>query len=240
MSNEIDFSKTLMRSHRSGDIMTEPRSKSETLSVTCTNYLRQLYRERKYRIRKDIYSKYLEKGIACEEDGITLYSRFRHKMFKKNEERIDGEFFTGEPDLYDGEEIRKATHIYDIKSCWDAFTFPFPDDKLDKGYYYQLQSYMALTGANEATLVYALCDTPEYFIAKEIDNIFYRTGVRATEEQAAKIRNNMTFSDKFSIEERIVEFYIKRDDAVIETMNKRVELCREYLVKLNEQICKNQ
>lgn len=234
MTTTIDFTKTLIRCSALGTIMTDGNGK------TREKYMRQLYREKIYNRRKDITSKYLEKGLNVEEDSITLFSRFKQKMFKKNDERLSDSHFIGEPDFYDGENIQSATHIYDTKSSWDLFTFPFPDDKLDAGYIYQGQGYMALTGAQEATFAFCLVDTPENLIIKEIDSIRWRTGVEATTEQAEKIRRNMTFSD-MPVNERVLEFNFKRDDALIALMQQRVELCRQYLISLHNQMqCRNQ
>lgn len=229
----IDFSKLLFRCHRIGDIMTEPRSKSESLSQTCKTYLRQLYREKKYGRKKDIIGKYIEKGLLNEEDEITLYSRVTRRMYKKNTERINNEWLTGEPDLYEGESIRKATKIIDLKGSWDLFTLPFPDDTPDKDYGWQGQSYMDLSGAETFTLAHTLCDTPLHLIRKEIDSIKWRTGIDATPEQIFQIERNMKFSD-IPMNERVVEFVIPRDDAAIQRIHDRVEECREYLIYLDQ------
>lgn len=229
----IDWNKTLFRCHRSGDIMTEPRSKSESLSATCKTYLRQLYREKKYHRYKSIVSKYIDKGLAVEEDSLTLYSRVKGRMFKKNEERILDEFIIGEPDTYEGKSIKEADVIIDTKSCWDLFTMPFPDDSIDKGYYWQLQGYMSLTGASSAALAYCLVDTPDHLIQKEIDSIRWRTGLEATPEQRERIIKEMKFDD-IPMNERVVEFIINRDDKAIEAVHNRVLECREYLKFLDE------
>lgn len=224
----IDWNQTLIRCHRLGDIMTPAKNKGETLSQTCKSYLRQLYREKKYNRRKSIISKYIEKGLHVEEDSITLYARVKHRMYKKNEERLRNEFVTGEPDSYEGEEIRKATVILDTKSVWDLFTLPYPDDKIDSGYYWQGQGYMDLTGAEMFKLAYCLVDTPDFLIQKEIDSIRWRTGVEATQEQHEKIMKAMRYSD-IPINERVVEFEIKHDDEAINKMHERVFVCRDYL-----------
>lgn len=231
--NKIDWSKTLFRCHRLGDIMTDSKTKGETLGATCRSYLKQLFREKKYNRYKNITAKYIEKGILNEEDEITLYSRVVRKMYKKNSERLCNEFVTGEPDLYEGESIRKATVTIDLKGAWDLFTLPYPDEKPDKGYEWQGQGYMDLTGASEFRLAHTLCDTPPHLIQKEIDSIKWRTGVEATQEQQERIIKNMKFED-IPINERVVEFIIARDDAAIAKMHDRVGECREYLQFLEQ------
>jgi len=65
--------------------MVEPRSKNELLSETTKKYLREVMIYEKYGRKKDISNKYIEKGLAVEEDAITLYSRFTKVFYKKNE-----------------------------------------------------------------------------------------------------------------------------------------------------------
>ena len=230
----IDWSTTLFRASSIGTLMTEPRSKSESLSETTRTYLKQLYREKKYSFRKIVKSKYFDKGNLCEEEGITVYSRYKKRMFKKNSERINSEYFTGEPDFFDGPIITEAEWIYDNKASWDAFTFPFPDDKLDKNYKYQGLTYCELTGAKGATFAFTLVDTPEHLVQKEIKSILWETGEEATEKEVEFIKFNMTFSDKMSIEERVCEFVVNRDDEEMGIVKERTKIWRDYLKFLDE------
>ena len=79
----IDVNKILFRCHRLGDLMTEPRSKSETLSETTKSYLKLLYRELTWDRKKQIESKYLRKGIETEENCLTLLSLEKKLFLKK-------------------------------------------------------------------------------------------------------------------------------------------------------------
>jgi len=88
-----------------GLIMTESRTK-EPIGETAKAHLLQCWIEETYGRRKDISNKYIEKGIAQEEDSITLYSLVTKKFHKKNTEAISNDFFVGTPDLYDGTSIR--------------------------------------------------------------------------------------------------------------------------------------
>ena len=55
-----------------GKIMTNSRSKTETLSKTCRTYLQELAVEEMYGKRKEFSSKYTDKGNQVEDDGIKL------------------------------------------------------------------------------------------------------------------------------------------------------------------------
>ena len=59
-----------------GKIMTASRKKSDPLSETCKSYLKEWIITERYGREKNIQSKYLEKGIAVEDQGITLLTEF--------------------------------------------------------------------------------------------------------------------------------------------------------------------
>ena len=143
MDRRTDFTDYRFRCSSIGKLMTNSRSKTETLSTTTQTYLKQLHTEEAFNRRYEIKTKYLDKGIMVEEESITLYSKVKKEVFFKNQERFNNEFLTGEPDNIDGK-------IRDIKSSWSFETFPLHEETIpNKDYYYQLQGYMALTGLEE-------------------------------------------------------------------------------------------
>ena len=145
----------LFRCSKLGALMTEPKTKSEimfNLSETCKTYLREVFINRKYGRYKDFTSDAIKKGLETEEAALTLFSIQKLRQFNKNEENLTNEFISGTPDSYEGETIQTATHIIDIKSAWDLFTFhASKEEKVNKDYYWQMQGYMWLTGAIKAT-----------------------------------------------------------------------------------------
>src|SRR5690606_9498298 len=138
-------------------------------------------------------------------------------FFKKNEDHLRNDFIMGTPDLYKGESITKATEIIDIKSSWDIFTF-FRNSvkKVNAQYYWQLQGYMALTGAKQASLAYCLVSTPDSFINDEKRKVFYKMNI-ATEDNeiyqdaCRHLELSMVYED-IPVQERVIEFSIDRDD----------------------------
>lgn len=232
----MDFSNYLFRASSMGLIMTDPRS-GNGLSETTKSYLKQCHREAKYGRKKFFSNKYIEKGLKVEEDGITLLSRVKKRYFKKNEERLNNAFITGLPDLFIGESILGCEEGTDIKCSWDLFTFPYEGDKLDKTYYYQNMSYMALTGAKKWTTTYCLIDTPEQMIWDEKRKLMWKMGVMTDgdplfQQAVAELEKTLTFDD-IPLSERILEFPIERDNNVILKMYDRVSECREYLKELD-------
>lgn len=187
-----------------GKLMTSPRSKSEILSQTTKTYLEEWVKEQIYGIKKQINSKYLQKGLALEDTAIEFYSVAMDKDFMiKNLDNFEDDFFTGTPDcMHEG-------IVYDFKTSWDCFTFPLFDQEPDMGYYYQLQVYMHLTGLKKAKLVYTLQDTPEFLTYEEPISYAH-------------------VEDKY----RVKEFDIEFDPQVIEMAKAKVIECRDYLKEL--------
>jgi hypothetical protein len=182
-------------------IMTEPRSKSETLSQTCISYLEQWVKEQLYNTKKQINSKYLTKGNDVEIEAIEYYADVKDLGFVlKNQDYFENDYITGTPDLITN------NIVYDFKSSWDCFTFPLFETKVDKNYEAQLQGYMALTGLKKAKLVYTLQNTPDELQWDEpIDYSIYPDALR------------------------IKEFEIDFDSEFIHRVNNRVIECRNYI-----------
>lgn len=216
-----------------GYIMTDPRLKSETLSETCKNHLVDLFVADKYNRHTDTFNKYVEKGLAVEEDSITLYSRVKKKFFKKNDQRLTNKYINGEPDLFEGIEIKEAESIIDIKSSWDLYTFMRTKfASVNKHYWWQLQGYMALTGAKRSVLAYCLTNTPAQMIFDEQRKLMWRMGIATSENEeyqkaCAELERNMTYDD-IPLKDRVHEIEIPRDDESIEKIYKKIEDCREY------------
>ena len=247
----------IFRASSVGKIMTNDRS-GKQMGETAKTYLKQYYRELKYKRRKDISNKYIEKGLAQEEAGIDLLSISLNKLLKKNDQRLTNHYVTGEPDCYIGETILRATEGYDIKCSWDLFTLPYKDDKLLSDYYYQAHSYMWLTGALKWNIAYCLVNTPLHLIQKEKERIYYSLNCPAEDNQeyikkCIEVEKNNIFDSfefykeypgydlqckewSFDIpkEERVVMFEVERDEAIIELMITRIEEARNYLLTLNQ------
>ena len=195
-----------IRASASGKLITEPRSKSETLSETTKTYVKQWLTEKIYGIRKETKSKYLDKGNILEDTAIDKAIDWLDLPFAiKNEKFFEDDFFCGTPDL-----IVNGI-VYDIKCSWDAFSFPFFESEIPtKDYFYQLQVYLHLTGCKKAVLTYVLLNTPDFMI--------YET------------KHEYDAMDK---KYRIKTFEIDYNLEVIEKLQNKVENVREYLQTLN-------
>lgn len=198
-----DFSTYLFRCHSLSKIMTEPKTKEDKaagkLSVTTQTYLKQLHREERYNRRQEYSSKYIEKGLTQEENAITLLSRVKKRYLKKNTLRVNNKYLTGSPDLFSGLELMECEEGWDTKCSWDIFTFPYPDDKLDKSYYWQNQGYMGITGARRWTTAYCLVNAPAALIHSEKKAVWYKMGCPPDDnedylEKVIEVEKNLIFN----------------------------------------------
>ena len=234
----MNWENTLIRCSSIGAIMTEPKEKAAKeageLSKTAKTHLKSIYIQEKYGRTKDIVTRPMQKGIEVEEESITLLSRVLKKMLYKNEERLSNNFITGLPDIFEGESIRNADSITDIKSSYDLFSFMSNvGEPLDSAYYYQLQGYMALSGAKIAYIAYCLVDTPQSIIENEKYRLLKSMDVISEEspefiKEAMKIEKNMTFGD-IPKEERVLLFEVHRDQNVINKIAEKVAMARKFL-----------
>jgi len=217
-----------------GQMMTNPRSKSETLSETTKTFLRKWWLETKWDRVEEIDSKYLSKGREKEEAAISLLQEHFQKngkeiFLKKNEEHFENDFLTGTPDV----PVPSWDCVIDTKCSWGIFTFPFWDTKVEnKAYYYQLQGYMDLLGYSSAKLAYCLVNTPEMLVQDEIYRASFKFDTSGELEEQIKRNHNFDMKPKVPPEERIKIFDIPRDDAVIAAIHAKVIACREFLSSL--------
>jgi len=202
-----------IRSSALGKIMTNPRSKKETLSAGCKTYIKELVKEDLFNYRSTIDSKYLTKGIDLEDTSIDLYNEVHNTLYLKNTERLENEFITGECD------INAEDKIIDIKTSWSLETFPAsPGDVSNKDYEWQLRAYMWLYNKPKAELAYCMVSTPDYLL-KDWDNLgihkvdkfdpFLRVTTISFERDRDKERD---------IIDRVIEcgkFYIEYRDSIL-------------------------
>jgi hypothetical protein len=195
-----------VRASAGGKLMTEPRSKTETLSETTKTYVYEWLKEKIYGVRKQISSKYLNKGLKLEDTAIDKSIEWLDLPFAmKNEQFFENDYFTGTPDLIvDGV-------VYDTKCSWDCFNFPLFDDNIPtKDYFYQLQIYMELTGCRKAVLIYVLLNTPDELTYEEKHNY-----------------------DNVDKKYRIKTYEVDYDSEVIEKLQNKVVEVRNFIKTLN-------
>jgi hypothetical protein len=207
-----------------GKVMTSPRSKSEILSQTAKTYVEEQVLLAKYGIIKTFNSRYTDKGNLVEDESIKLASEVLELGFiLKNDEHFSNDWVTGTPD------VNTANYVLDVKSSWDATTFPFFATEIPtKDYYYQLQGYMWLTGKQKSLLVYCLVNTPLDMVQDEIRRAHWNANLlEESLDLIDEVQKRHNF-DHIPDNRRVKVFEVERDDEVIEQIKERVELCREY------------
>lgn len=254
----------LFRSSSNYHLMTEPRLKADkeagNLSKGAKTHCIDIFASWFYNRREDVYSKYMEKGTAVEEQAITLLSLVTRNIYFKNEENITNEYISGTPDLFIKDESGKVLIVEDIKSSWDIFTFlRSKHNELQDSYYWQMQSYMWLTEANEANIRYCLVNALPDHIDSEKRKKAWNMGLIDPDnnpeyvERCKQIERNMiydmvdfqtrypyySFHTNLSewefdipIDERVHTFNIKRNDEDIELLRKKIIKAREYIKTL--------
>lgn len=189
------------RASAAGKLMTNPRNKSEQLSETTKSFIYEWLKERIYGYKKEISTKQINKGLEYEDMAIDKAIEWLDLPFAiKNQERFEDEFFTGEPDLLLQDEV------LDIKCSWDCFSFPLFEKEIpNDDYFYQVQTYMHLTGKRKARVVYILLNTPETYNAPE-----------------------WTY-EHVETKYRVKEFRFDYEPEVIEKLKSRAQSCREFI-----------
>jgi predicted phage-related endonuclease len=204
--------------------MTNARSKSEVLSKTCKSYLQELAIEEMYGIKKEFSSRYTDKGIEVERNSIDLIQLVSDYGFMyKNEEHFENDFLTGTPD------VNTDNILLDVKSSYDATTFPWFEEEIpNKDYYYQLQGYMALTGKRKSVLAYCLVNTPFQIVEDEVRRAHWKEHlIDENEELRADVEARHNF-DHIPPEKRIKTFEVRYDKEVIKAIYERIKECRKY------------
>lgn len=215
-----------------GKIMTNSKTKGETLSQTTKTYIESIALHDVYGIRKEFSSKYTDKGNECEDGCLSVVMEVIDKGFIfKNEENFSNNWLTGTPDVV------TDSVLLDVKNSWSGNTFPWFDKECpNKDYYYQLQGYMWLTDRQESLLCYCLSNTPFAIVDKEVKSAHYKLGLMEDNidliEQVQKMHN----FDHIPDAKRVKAFTILRDDEVIEAIKTRIELCREYYNQLIKEL----
>jgi hypothetical protein len=92
---------------------------------------------------------------------------------------------------------------------------------------------MALTGAKSAVVAYCLVNTPENLVQSEIKSTWYKMGCpdESSDEWQNVVQEIQMLGkyDDIPVAERVFEFNIERDEAIIQRINARVSQCRQWM-----------
>jgi len=209
------------RASQIGSIMTNPKSKTESLSQTAKDAVLNQWIKDKFNREKEINSLPIKKGILNEEMGITMLSLHLNDMLLKNQEKKENDFITGTCDIIHDDIV------YDIKCSYDLWTFAKAN--ISKDYYWQLQGYMWLWNLKKARLVYVLTDAPDSVLDAEVRSAVWRLDGNDVDiiEVQKQISNQLTYQD-IPNEIKIKFFDVDYNESDIDEIKNRIQLCREY------------
>lgn len=225
----MNFDNYIFRASALGKII----SKSGTLTDSNKTYLDELFIGQLYNVQKEVGSKYFDKGIACEQDGLDLLSKtlFKGIFIGKNKEQFKNDYTQGTPDTL------VKNNVFDIKNAYDVFTFG--KASLTWDYLWQVRVYMWLTGKTQGFIFYCLNDMPDFLLAAEEKKMFYSGGFVSMESPeyhnaCTELRKKYIY-DYMKPEERFklfpVDFLKEHEEQIIEA----VQNARKYLnTKLEE------
>ena len=240
---DIKWHEIRFRASSWGNLMTEPQSKADKeagkLSVTCIKELIKIYNQEVFGRKKDITTKQMDKGKIAELDSIALFSVVSGKIYFKNEEKLENEWFTGHVDIYVGDNIYNAQEVWDIKTRWELDSFmPKLIEDVDKSEELQLQVYFDLTGSQYGGIANTLVDCPPEILMEEKRRLLYSMNVISEDspeykKAAEELEKLLTFPD-IPHEQRVIRQLVYRDDEKIEKMKQKVPVMREWLQQFHE------
>lgn len=197
------------------------------LSDTCKKRLAQIYTEETTGRKKNFESLYMEKGVKTEEKSITNYSLLTGTMYRKNKERINNGYVSGELDFDDPEQDMTI----DAKGSWDLFTFDATVAKaMGNNYWWQGQMYMWLKNRKRHRVFYSLVNTPTEILNKLENRLFHSfIGTSEDYQEALKeLRRNHIFDD-LPLERKGRVYTFERDDDAIDQAKVMIPQFRNYL-----------
>ena len=210
------------------------RDEKPKLSETAKKEIQKIILFDKYGIEDEFSSKPTDKGIMNEPESIRIASEILGWFdIPEKKTRLINDWITGEPDVY-----KSGVLVADVKSSFSGLTFPWFSDELENNaYWFQMQSYMWLTGLYESELVYVLTNTPKQMILDMVQKKYWKMlpdpqyanySPSEIEEMADEFVRSQHNFDHIPLEKRVKQFVIKYDSDAIEQIKRQIALCREY------------
>lgn len=204
-----------IRASSLSEIMTDAKEKDEALSKGAKTFLEKMAKEQVYGFNQVITGKEMEKGTIVEDEAIALYNSVFFTNHKKNTERRENKWLSGECDIYTGKKV------IDIKAPWSLATFPATKASVyaaakERGYDWQGRAYMMLWGVDHFELAFCMVNTPDELIRFEQEELHYVDHI----DEALRIS--------------IASF--ERDKTLEEKIQWKVEAANKYLLELADRI----
>jgi hypothetical protein len=114
-----------VRASKAGILLTNGRDR-KSMGETAKSYIKEWVISEFSGKKKDIKSKYLERGNALEADAIARVGRYYQTKLAKNEIMLENEWFTGTFDA------RTFDRVIDTKVPFDVFTMKSQRESIKK------------------------------------------------------------------------------------------------------------
>lgn len=215
------------------------KSKNVSLPEGMKTHAKNWIKETLYKRKYFKGNKYTEKGIANEEEGITLLSLYYKCWFDSNTEYVENEYMCGTCDIN-----HAVFGIIDIKNSYDLSTFPMYETELpNKEYGDQVNVYQELyDNKKTGRVAYVLTDLDDEALERKLkwlesDNdkqneaLLYVFGAENWQRVKDKFFPNAEPIEFVEIpnEKRVKVFEVPYDESVIEKIKKRVPEIRKYI-----------
>lgn len=216
----------------------DKRDTPPELGDTAKSHVQDLWLWHEKGYKKTIKSKYLDKGLYGEEEGLSLISELDNEFYVKNTERKNNGIFQGECDVF--KKINSVKVVQDIKCSYDPSTF-YADD-IDYIWQFQGDVYMELWDADEFWIRKCLLDCPPHIYEKE--KYYLKSEFNIIDEDVPEVRplfeqleRNLIYSTNpnWTKEERVRTYKFQRDPKRFQLLMDKVPLAREYYDILNEE-----
>lgn len=223
----MNFDKHLFRASAIGNIIT----KDGTLTVGAKTFLMDVFIGEVYGVQKEAYGKALEKGVACEQDGLKMLNDtlYPGRFVKKIADGKENDFVKGTPDtIMDGK-------VWDVKNAYTLFSFG--KATLSHDHKWQILTYQFLHDLKEGGIFYCLNNMPDHMICEEEKSMFYqkRQWVSMEDPEYLEACNQLRAAhsyDAMPIHHRFKVFNVERTAETDQTIKDAVEQARKHLNKL--------
>jgi hypothetical protein len=241
--NGIKLTKTDLDNYEKFSKREDADGKSVLLCKANETVLKRIYSREKYG-KQALLGKenipHLVNGVVSERDSLKLASEVLGIKPKVYKDTISNDHIKGRIDAYSGSSIKKAKHIYEIKTASNYETFlDFIDNAQEESlYYWQMQGYLSITGAKRGTLIHCCTSYHPDIVTQQVNIYLSRIkGLNLPHEYVSKriehIRKNMNFDD-IPAHQRVYAITIERNDDDIDAIRQKMALCRDWLVSFEE------
>lgn len=218
------------------DRLIAKRDAPPELSKGAKTSVETIFIEDMFAFRKQISSKYIQKGHLMEDKAIAIIADyFGLNGIEKNETHFTNEYVQGTPDaiarLGMGEGFQ-----FDIKNVYypdrlDGFT-----DKLDPIYDWQGKAYNWMLGFDHGFVVKILQNIPKELLDIEVKTLWKEAGRGWNEDIPQSFHDEVAeyfnFEARLPLEDRIRIFKIQTTKDDIEQMTNAVTLARDHYATL--------